>query len=204
MPKQSSDDPKTDKALVKKEDSGQVSTASLPAEVIQALDASTSSVDVNVLLVQLIKKEPSPAEFVAQSREMLDMVKELEEWRLSNFKQRADAVIDAKTRDPDEIDKRANNGVRRFLRRLIGILAVLSLLGAGVGVWQGAPALVTTMLMAVVALSTSFAGVLAMGESVTTEEVVRVMREVSRGMVKGRPAEEEREQRPSKASRRRR
>jgi hypothetical protein len=176
--------------------------SSLPAEVIQALDASASNVDVNVLLVQLIKKEPSSTEFLAQSRQIMDMAKEFEEWRLSQFKERTNAVIDAKNRDPDEIDKRANNGARRFLKRTIGILALLALLAAGAGLWLGAPALVMVMLLAVVALSTTFAGVLATGESVTTENVVQVLREISRGTLVKLPQDNQ-ETQPNQSSRRR-
>ncbi len=166
------------------------------------MDSSSANVDVNVLLVQLIKKGTSPSEILTQSKEMMEIAKEFEEWRLSNFQERTNAIIDAKIRDPDEVDKRANNGARRFLKRVIGCLAPLALVAAGVGLWQGAPAMVMVMLLAVVALSITFAGVLATGESVTTQNVVQVLREFGRGSL-GKPSRDDEETQHNRSTRRR-
>lgn len=203
MSKQPTAKKSQENSLARNEDRNSDGGVSLPAEVIQALDASTSNVDVNVLLVQLIKKESSSTEFLAQSKEMMEIAKEFEEWRLSNFKERTNAIIDAKTRDPDEVDKRANNGARRFLKRLIGILALLALLAVGAGLWQGVPAMVMVMLLAVAALSITFAGVLATGESVTTENVVQVLREIGRGAAPRKLQSGDEEPKPPRTSRRR-
>lgn len=65
---------------------------SLPAEVIQALESTSSSVDINVLLVQMIQKDPDPSEFLEQFEKIIGLVQRVEAGRLENFRERANAV----------------------------------------------------------------------------------------------------------------
>jgi hypothetical protein len=151
--------------------------APLPVEIIEALDAANTSVNVNLLLIELIQKSQA-SEFLERTDKLIEIVQKFELSRVENFRARADAIIDAKTRDPDEQDKRANNRTRRYLKYMIGALAPAGLVAATLGMWQGAPALVVTTLLTIVAVSLALAGRLAAGESVTTTDIVRIVREI--------------------------
>lgn len=99
-------------------------------QVVEALRKEGAPVDVNFLLVQVVQKTQSPTEAVENSRQMLELVRELEHERVKNFTNMANAVIDAKLRDPDEVEKRRNNKAAVTLKDLWGFVPLEALRGA--------------------------------------------------------------------------
>jgi hypothetical protein len=85
------------------------------------------------------------------------------------------AVIDAKTRDPDEIEKRQNNAVRRGLKVLIGVLALLAITGGLVGAALGGNLIVVALALLIGAVGVAMLGPLASGESVSAADVVQII-----------------------------
>lgn len=80
------------------------------------------------------------------------------------------------------MDKRANNSTRRFLKHVLGVMAPASLTISVVGFWLQAPAIVMVGSLSVTALCVTIAGILASGESVTTSDMVQILRELTRGL----------------------
>lgn len=102
----------------------------------------------------------------------------MEDHRLKTWQQRAQAVIDVKSKDPDEIEKRQNNQVRRGLKITVGACAVLGCGGAVVGAIVGAGIVVTGMLATIGAISLAMLTPLASGESVSSNDTVRILEAV--------------------------
>lgn len=143
--------------------------------VIEALRQEGAPVDVNFLLIQMAQKTQSPHEVVESSRQMLAITREFEQQRVENFKNMADAVIDVKMRDPDEVEKRRNNMMRRCLKGLVGSCAVVGLGGGIVGATLGANIVVAALLIAAGGLALALSGPLAAGESISSNDVVRIV-----------------------------
>src|SRR4051812_12828183 len=129
------------------------SQALVIGEVVDAIQqqekASGQPINVNILIQQVSQKSTNPAEIVAQTEKALELVERWEQKRLQAFKDRVAAIIDAKTKDPDEIEKRQNNGVRRRLKHLIGLMAFLAVGGGIAVILMGGPIVVVTALLLV-------------------------------------------------------
>lgn len=173
-------------------------------QLVDAFRKEGAPVDINVLLVQVIQKTHDPEEAVEKSRQIMTMVKDIEKQRVENFSNMAQAVIEVKLRDPDEIEKRRNNKMRRILKGLVGVCAIGGLGGGIAGVAMGASLIVTSLLVAAGALALAMSGPLAAGESISSNDVVRILNSL-RWM---RPTEDEeddeQEQRPPAKRRRKR
>lgn len=154
----------------------------------------TSRVDINLLVINLTQKSESTEETVESVRQTLEVLREWERFELDTFKERTDAVIDAKRRDPDEIEKRKNNGVRRGLKWCVAGLAVACLAGT---VWAAVAGLtvVATVLGIVTGLAVAGLIVLASGESVSASDVVKIFNALAR---MGRAPEEQPPPRPER------
>ena len=57
---------------------------------------------------------------VSNSKKILEVAQKYEDAKVENFKRMADAIIDVKIRDPDELEKRRNNRMRRCLKGIVG------------------------------------------------------------------------------------
>lgn len=150
-------------------------------EIVEVIRQEGSRVDVNVLVVQLVNQAADPAELILKSEEILALAQKFEDHRVANFQRLADAIIEVKTRDPDEIEKRRNNRIRRALKTVVGSCAVASLGAAIVTVWIGAGIVATGLFVTMGALSLAMAGPLASGESMSSRDVVRII-DAIRGM----------------------
>lgn len=147
----------------------------LPTELVDAFRQEQQTVDVNVVLVSISQKAKQPDDLVAQAERVLELAARMERQRTENWERRMNAIIDAKERDPDERDKRANNETRRVLKRTISGTSVIALMGGvGVAAFQGS-FLVSCLLLALSTVSISLSAMLASGESVSSNDVVRVI-----------------------------
>jgi hypothetical protein len=171
---------KDDKALEQKPT--QAPTV-LPPEFVEMLKGTT--INVNNLLVQIGNKTQDPKEFIKDSKELLDIAKAFDAQRFEQFKKHGETIIDFKTRDPDEIEKRRNNRARRFLKYLVGGGGAVGIVGGLASLWiPGVPLAIAGLLLASGAVCLTLSAVLASGESVSTNDVVNIVRAV-RGLAEG-------------------
>lgn len=115
----------------------------------------------------------------------MEIAEKFEQKRLQAFRDKVQAVIDAKTRDPDEIEKRQNNAVRRGLKVLIGVLALLAITGGLVGAALGGNLIVVALALLIGAVGVAMMGPLASGESVSAADVVQIIEATGNLMPKG-------------------
>ncbi len=150
----------------------------LPPELAEMVRSQTI-INVNNLLVQIGNKTTDPKEFIKDAKELLEIAKAFDQQRLDQFKNHTEALIGVKMRDPDEIEKRKNNRTRRFLKYVVGSGGVVGLLG-GIGglAVTGIPVAIAGLLLASGAVCLTLSAVLASGESVSTNDVVNIVRAV--------------------------
>jgi hypothetical protein len=159
-------------------------------EILETLRQEGKHVDVNVLLVQLIQKSKDTDNVVEISERMLAVAQRFEDQRVENFMRMANAIIDVKQRDPDEQEKRRNNRMRRGLKVVVGACAI-GCLGGGIAcVLYGGSMVVTSLLVAVGAIALAMSGPLASGESMSSNDVVRIV-SAMKGMLPDRGEVEE-------------
>lgn len=159
-------------------------------EILEVLrQEGASQIDINVLLVNIVQKVANPEEIIARSREMLAVAEVYEASRLRAFQARAEAVIDVKNRDPDEIEKRRNNRVRRVLKGVVAGCALGGIGGVIASIYFGGSIVITSLLASVTAISIAMLGPLASGESVSPSDVVRMVSAL-KGLV-GTPSKSE-------------
>lgn len=153
------------------------SSGLIVGEIVEALQQQdkAGAINVNILIQQVSQKAHDPAEMLAQTERAIQIAEKYDQTRLAAFKERVDAVIDAKLRDPDEVEKRQNNGVRRSLKRLIGILAIGTITGGIAGALLGAPIVVVMLLLLVGTVAVAMLGPLASGESVSAADVAQIL-----------------------------
>jgi len=144
-------------------------------EIEEALRQEGAHVDVNVLLVQLISKTKDPDAIVLNSEKMLAVAQSYEEARVENFRRMADAIIDVKNRDPDELEKRRNNRMRRCLKGIVGGCSLVGLGGGIAGILAGSNIIVVGALLTAGCIALAMSGPLATGESMSSNDVVRIV-----------------------------
>lgn len=189
--------------LAKMEDRSARDESSLIPEIAEVLEREQSqTINFNTLVLQVVAKSATSKESVDASRELLQLNREFESHALESFKERRDAIIEAKQRDPDEIDRRDNNRVRRYLKVLIAMCAVLSL-GGGVSIaYLGGNLVVTVGLLSIAALSVALMGPLASGESVSVGDVVKIFNAVKPGGISANDGVEKREEKGQRRNQR--
>jgi hypothetical protein len=168
--------------------------AGLVPEVLEALRGeSPGTINVNILLQLISEKTQTSTQALEQFEQALKLARRYEDHQLETFKQRSQAIIDTKTRDPDEVDKRRNNA-RRYLK---GVIAAAALVGLGGGLVVGANGgniVMVGLLLAIGTVSIAMLGPLASGESISSNDVVRMIR-----AAKGLFAQEEEHQKQTQA-----
>ncbi len=121
--------------------------SALAPEIVEVLrGASGGQININILLQQVTEKEDSPDRALEHADALITLSERYEEHRLKTFKARTEAIIKAKVDDPDEIEKRSNNFVRRCLKIVMAGCAITCLLGALVSVLAGGSIVVTGLL----------------------------------------------------------
>lgn len=166
------------------------------AEVLR--QESVQQVNINVLLVRISEKTNTSDEVIAGAERVFELARKFEHQRVEDFKARADAIIDVKTRDPDEVEKRANNRTRRHLKYVLGGCSLGGLGGGIATVALGGPILVSGLLLLVGAMGVAMMGPLASGESVSSNDVVRILgaaRSLIPGLASGEQNRSKRRQR---------
>jgi hypothetical protein len=143
---------------------------------------------VNVLLVQLVQKAQDPNAIVQSSEKLLGLAEKFELQRVENFLRMANAIIDVKTRDPDELEKRRNNQVRRYLKGVVGACAVGCLGGGILSASLGGSIVTVALLVAAGSIALAMTGPLAAGESMSSNDVVRIV-SAMRWLLTGRKGE---------------
>lgn len=88
------------------------------------------TININILLASIARKAETSIEAVTSAEKALEIARKWEEHRLKSFKERSEAVISLKQRDPDDIEKRCNNRTRRILKYVIATGGVLG------GLWD--------------------------------------------------------------------
>lgn len=152
----------------------------LVPEVLEALrQERAQSIDINVLLVQIVQRTQDPEVSLAQTERLLEITRKFEHQRVEDFQRRSDAIIRVKERDPDEIEKRKNNAVRRWLKVATAACALVCLVGGILCAMTGASVIVTGLMFIVGALALALIGPFASGESVSSTDAVRMIQAVT-------------------------
>ena len=141
-------------------------------------------VNINILLQQVAEKTESPELALKHFDEAIKLSEKYEDHRLRTFRALTEAIIETKANDPDEIEKRSNNRIRRWLKAVIAGSAVVGIAGTLLSVVSGGSIVVTGLLAAVGVVALAMLGPLASGESVSSNDVVRMVTAV--GDVLGR------------------
>ncbi len=150
-------------------------------------------IDVNVLLVEISQKATDPNAFLEEAERLLAIAEKFEAHSQNNFKARADAIIDVKHRDPDEIEKRSDNRLRRRLAVVVAVCAISCIGGGIANVAFDNAALIAGMLLTVGTLCVAMLGPLASGEAISSNDIIRLA-----GAVRGAIPDVIREYRTSK------
>jgi hypothetical protein len=162
-------DTTSDSAIVK-------ASGGLLPELIAAARQEGAKIEVNVLLATITEKSQSPQELVLYSEQVLEIARKFEDHRVETFRKLADAVIEVKTKDPDEVEKRANNGMRRRLKAVIATCGIGCLAGTILVGSIGGSLLATVILGTAGAMCLAMLGPLASGESLSASDGVRLFR----------------------------
>lgn len=145
-------------------------------EVLDAVAQDKSGqINVNILIQQATEKAHTSSEIITTTEQAIELARKHDEARIESFKARVEAIIDAKTRDPDEIQKRKNNGVRRCLKLMIGGIAIVAISGGITVAAVGGGIVVATLLLLTGVVSVAMMGPLASGESVSASDVVQIL-----------------------------
>lgn len=151
----------------------EIVASEVAAEVIRSEQGS--QVNINVLLVQLTQRATTSEETLASAERAFELARKFEHQRLEDFKARTDAVIEIKNKDPDEVEKRANNRTRRHLKYGLASCALGGLSGGLALALAGGSIVPCGLLLGVGAMSVALLGPLASGESVSSNDVVRIV-----------------------------
>lgn len=169
------DDPELEEQKPEEQALAKASAHVVP-ELLEAIQREEGRIDVNVILVQLVQKSENPEAFVEKAERVLAVTQRFEEQRVENFKRMAHAVIEAKTADPDEVDKRRNNRARRALKLTVAGVMVVSVVGAVTNAAAAGGIVLTGLFVIIGALALAMAGPLATGESMSPMDVVRIVK----------------------------
>ena len=149
----------------------------LAPEIVEVLKGEGGGqININILLQHVTETAETPERLLQHADALITLSARYEDHRIEAFRARTQAIIDAKLRDPDEIEKRSNNLVRRQLKRVLAVCAISGILGALLSVAGGGPIVVTGFLAAIGVVSIAMLGPLASGESISPNDVVRMVK----------------------------
>lgn len=165
--------------------------------------AGGPTINVNVLLLTVARKADSSEEALRHAQRALEIAKKWEDHNVEVFAKRTEALIDYKSRDPDEIEKRRNNRTRRCLKYVVAVCGVAGLGGMLGCVIAGASIVVTGIAGVLGAVCLASLAPLASGESVTSRDVVDIVRAMTSFGRRGEPREEDKPTREGSRRRKR-
>ena len=149
---------------------------SLAPEIVEALKIEGhAQININVLIQKVAERTQSPEMALQYVETAIELSKKYEDHRLDTFRARTQAIIEAKKNDPDEIEKRLNNRIRRVLKGVIAVCAIAGIVGALVSVAVGGGIVITGLLAVFAGVSIAMSGPLASGESISSNDVVRMV-----------------------------
>lgn len=151
----------------------------LPLEIVEALrNEGVAQININILLQQVTQNAANPETALQHAEAVMELSRKYEEHRISAFRERTQAVIDVKKRDPDEVEKRLNNRIRRVLKWAIAACAITGIGGAVLSAAAGGGIVLTGLLALVGVVSIVMSGPLASGESISSSDAIRMVRAV--------------------------
>lgn len=142
---------------------------------MQVAEGKEGRIDVNVLLVQLVHKSRDHDEFLHTAEKVLSVAESFERHRVENFKRAASAVIEVKRSDPDEIDRRLNERIRRILKLTVGTVMLASTGGALFNAMTGGSLILSGLWVIMGSLALGIVGPLATGGPIGAADVVRIV-----------------------------
>lgn len=129
-------------------------------------------------LAALAARSKQVAEGLALARQVREWETQVEAQQLEHFRQVTEAIIAAKARDPDELERREAARHRRGLMTIVGVSGLLFCGGAlGVGL-QGGSLMVFVALAALSVLCLSYTALLASGGTLTARSVQSIIKAV--------------------------
>ncbi len=153
----------------------------LHVEIVENPLQGQPAINVNILLQQ-VTRDADPSQALENADKALELAKKWEDHNLQVFKQRAEAAIQYKERDPDELEKRKSNGLRRSLKKVIATGGIIGVGGMLTVAGLGGSMVVAVLSGLVGAVCLASLAPLASGESVSAAEVVNIINAIARGM----------------------
>lgn len=139
----------------------------------------STTVNINVLL----QSAPAPLEPEARIRyihQVFDIVGAYDTKRLENLQKTVNMGIDAKMRDPDEVEKRRDLQHRRGLGSVVSMCAFISLCAAVFVAVKGGSLVTASSLAILSVILLGFVTMLASGGALTGDNMVDIIRGVQR------------------------
>lgn len=152
---------------------GEIASAKDAERIAAEEKLAVSAVNVNVLVEKLVVHAPAEKR-VETLKQFFDATLEFEERRLALSERAATNAINQKLRDPDEVEKRANNRARRILKYGTLGLAFLGIAGGIVLVNAGSSTYIGAAVVFAGTMGLGLSAVLASGESVSTNDLVKL------------------------------
>lgn len=169
----------------------------IQGEIHEISKYESPSVDPNYIIANAIAKAKTPEQTIMLAREAMKVSAEYEEMRTQLFERRTNAIVEYKRKDPEEIEKRKSNSVRRFIKicvssaMLMGVVTTLVSMILG-GLTPSCVA-VSILLIGFSIFALAQSGPMASGESVSSNDIVRIIKAFT-GFVKSTQQEENTEQ----------
>lgn len=140
--------------------------------------ATNQTINVNQVFVQVTQHEEDPDRWAEQMKTSLQVMKDYEKANIEITRERLNVLREAKEQDPDGIDKRSNNQTRRGLKWVIAAMAIMCLALGVAFCYFGQPDNVISLVLGIGAMLGVGLLVLASGESISADDVVRVIQAV--------------------------
>lgn len=188
----------------KDKDGEREASALVVGQVVEAIrQEKQGQINVNILIQQVSEKSNNPEEIITQTERVLELAEKWEARRVQAFRDRVDAIVEAKTKDPDEIQKRQSNKVRRGLKVLLGFIAPTAILGGIAVAAIGGNIIVVALLLLIGVVTVAMLGPLASGESVSASDVVQIIQAAGNLVPKKQQQQQQQQQPPQQQGRRR-
>jgi hypothetical protein len=164
--------------------SGQALVKSAPLSIdtaVRELAMSGSEELRKRVLEKFLDQCETPEEAIELINKLTSACEDYERRHLASLTKRTDAIIDAKNRDPDEIDRRKDATTRRSLALIFGAAGAVSVIGAlGLAIFASVPAVFATGLVVVGGVCLGSAGPMYVGKPLDGKELISMIKELAR------------------------
>lgn len=170
----------------------------------EAVDAAHFALDINFnALLEVAARGKQVEDGLALVRQVLELRSEAEAQRVKHFREVTQAVIDAKTRDPDEVERRESAKFRRGLMAMVGISGLLFGVGSVIVGGVGGNIIAFSVLSALSVICLTYTVILASGGVLTPRNVQPIITAVMNGVARLVRGEQEEDNAPQPSKRRR-